>query len=204
MFKFINLFCLTLALSICAVAQNSGDEYNKNEFFVGYSNQQVDRGDYTTYHGFEGSYVRNVSRYFGIKGDFSAAYKNESFDVPSAVFNGTTIPGGRFESKNSVYNFLGGVQVKDNSSSARFKPFAHALAGIATNRIKSSSSIATSNLRNFTVNSTGFAAAVGGGLDIKINDRFDFRAIQVDYNPVRSFRQFSNNVRFGIGIVIKK
>jgi Outer membrane protein beta-barrel domain len=202
MYKFISLFCLTLALSICAVAQTSGDDYNKNEFFVGYSNQQVDRGSYDTYHGFEGSYVRNVSRYFGIKGDFSAAYKNESFNIPALVVNGTTIPGGRAESKNSVYNFLGGVQIKDNASSARFKPFAHALAGVATNRIKSTTSFSGAGSQNFTINETGFAAAVGGGLDIKINDRFDFRAIQVDYNPVRNFGQFSHNVRFGIGLVI--
>ena len=202
MFKFISLFCLTLALSICVVAQNSGD-YNKNEFFVGYSNQQVDRGSYDTHHGFEGSYVRNVSRYFGIKGDFSAAYKNQSFDIPALVVSGTTFPGGRAESKNSVYNFLGGVQIKDNSSSARFKPFAHALVGVAVNRIKSTTSITGTPTRRFTTNETGFAAAVGGGLDIKINDKFDFRAIQVDYNPVRNFGQFSNNVRFGIGIVIK-
>jgi hypothetical protein len=33
--------------------------------------------------------------------------------------------------KTTRYNFLGGVQVKDNSSEATFKPFAHLRFGIA-------------------------------------------------------------------------
>ena len=52
MCKFIKAFCLTIALSVGVFAQTTTDEYNKNEFFVGYSKQQVDRGDYTTHHGF--------------------------------------------------------------------------------------------------------------------------------------------------------
>ena len=44
--------------------------------------------------------------------------------------------------------------------------------------------------------------AVGGGLDIKINEKIDLRAIQVDYAPIFSgFLQ--NNIRFGVGLVFK-
>ena len=124
MCKFIKAFCLTIALSVGVFAQTTTDEYNKNEFFVGYSNQQVDRGDYTTHHGFEGSYVRNISRYFGIKGDVSGAYKDDTFEF--RTINGTTTTTFRAKSRNSLYNFLGGVQIKDNASEARFKPFGHA------------------------------------------------------------------------------
>jgi hypothetical protein len=202
MHKFIKAFCLTALLSVGVYAQTTTDEYNKNEFFVGYSNQQVDRGDYQTHHGFEGSYVRNVSRYFGIKGDVSGAYKNDDFDsrIVVAPGNTTTI---RNETRSSLYNFLGGVQVKDNASDARLKPFGHALAGVGYNRTEFKTSLTGSGTQNFTDNEAGFAAALGGGLDIKINDRVDFRAIQVDYNPVRNFGQFSHNVRFGIGVVFK-
>lgn len=202
MHKFIKAFCLTALLSVGVVAQTTTDEYNKNEFFVGYSNQQVDRGDYQTHHGFEGSYVRNVSRYFGIKGDVSGAYKNDDFDTRIVVAPGntTTI---RNETRSSLYNFLGGVQVKDNASDARLKPFGHALAGVGYNRTEFKTSLTGSGTQNFTDNEAGFAAALGGGLDIKVNDRVDFRAIQIDYNPVRNFGQFSHNVRFGIGVVFK-
>ena len=69
---------------------------------------------------------------------------------------------------------------------------------------------------------TGFAAAIGGGLDIRLTPRIDLRAIQIDYNPMRfDFSDFGavgipgtptplgeprrtlHNFRIGIGIVIR-
>lgn len=200
--KLITAFCLAIISSVCALAQ-TGEDFNRNEFFVGYSNQQVERGERDTFHGFEGSYVRNVSRYFGIKADVSGAYRNDDFETRFTTSPPTTTTTVRTEFKNSLYNFLGGVQVKDNASEARFKPFGHALAGVAHSRSKISSSPTLSGPRNFTFSDTGFAAALGGGLDVKINDRFDFRVVQVDYNPIYSESRFSNNVRFSIGLVIK-
>lgn len=52
------------------------------------------------------------------------------------------------------------------------------------------------------VSDTGLAAALGGGLDIRLNKRLDLRAIQVDYNPTRLFGSTQHNIRIGIGIVI--
>lgn len=200
--KLVIAFCMMIIAAAASYAQTT-DEYNKNEFFVGYSNQQVDRGNYDNFNGVEGSYVRNVSRYFGVKSDFSAAFRNDEFSgtLPALVPGGTTTTF-RSESKSSVYNFLGGVQVKDNASTARLKPFGHALVGVAHNRNKFTSTTGNSTFDG-TFHDTGFSTAVGGGLDIKINDRFDFRAIQADYNPVRINNQWTNNFRFGIGIVIK-
>lgn len=208
--KLISAFGLTIILSICAFAQNSGDEFKRNEYFVGYSNQQVDTFGRATYNGVEAGYVRNIHRYFGIKGDFSAAYRKNNFsgNIYDPVTGAATVS---FNNKNtsSLYNFLGGVQIKDNASKARFKPFAHALAGIAYNRFDSNITCASAGCGtvlipgNFKFSDTGFSAALGGGLDIKINDKIDFRAIQVDYNPIRTNGQWNNNVRFGIGFVFK-
>jgi c-di-GMP-binding flagellar brake protein YcgR len=50
---------------------------------------------------------------------------------------------------------------------------------------------------------TGIAGAFGGGLDVKVNDRINIRAIQVDYNPIRIDGQTGHNFRFGVGVVSK-
>jgi hypothetical protein len=213
MIKFIKIISLTCVLCAAVFAQNSTDEYKKNEFYVGYSNQQIDRyGDYRNGNGFEGAYVRNIHKYFGFKGSVSGAFTRDNYD---STITTATVPSETFSIRQkvngSVYNFLGGVQVKNNATKARFKPFAHALAGAAVTRSSFRTTCTAGNcpsyifgLDGIAFSDTHFAAAVGGGLDIKINDRIDFRAIQVDYNPIfRGGGNWDHNIRFGIGVVFK-
>lgn len=218
--KLFLALCLMIVSSIGALAQSS--DYKKAEFYVGYSNNEFDTGTYNnnngnaaqnffnnrlSFNGFEVAGVANVSRYFGIKGDVSGAYRNKNFNTTTG--SGTTANNISFGTKNSVYNFLGGVQVKDNSSDARIKPFAHAMVGLGYTKTKfdnvnCSNSTVTGCSGFFTTSSDkGVAGAFGGGLDIKVNDRLDVRAIQIDYNPIRLYGQTSNNFRFGVGINIK-
>ena len=208
--KLIKAIFLTTILSVSIFAQTDTDEYKKNEFYGGYSNQQVDNFDRQTFNGFETAYVRNIRRYVGIKADFSAAYRNDDFSSPVFGTPSSTSSGViRGETDRSVYNFLGGVQFKDNASKARFKPFAHVLAGAAHLRFKTKNITCISGTcppfisPNSTFSDTGFSAAFGGGLDIKLSDRVDFRAFQVDYNPIRAGGRWNNNVRFGVGFVFK-
>lgn len=221
--KLLSAFCLMIITSAVAFAQTTGGDYRKSEFFVGYSNQQVDTGadsntgngardffnDRIGFNGFEVSGVYNVSRYVGIKGDFSGAYRRKNLSFTTGA--GTTADTVRFKTTNSLYNVLGGVQIKDNANDTRVKPFAHALVGVGYNRQKSRLSCTsgacpafiTANSAGNTFSRAGLAGAFGGGLDIKINDRIDFRAIQVDYNPIQSDFGTANNFRFGVGIVFK-
>lgn len=230
MYKLIKALSLSILLSISMFAQTttgtvaknnfddadsksttgakqttSGSDYKKNEYYVGYSNQQVDDFSRSTFHGFEVGYVRNVHRFFGIRGTVSGAYKNENSSGSFA--DGTTTTTFSFQSKRRVYNFLGGVQVKDNASTNRFKPFGFAMGGVAVNTNRGSSTFCANCTSASTVffrsSDTGLAGSFGGGLDIKINDKLDFRAIQVDYNPIYSNTRVDNNFRFGIGFVIK-
>lgn len=190
---FLSLVIIVFSGLTC-FTQNS-DDYNKNEFYVGYSNQQVDNGQRNTYNGFEGSYVRNVHRYVGVKADFSAAFNENSqpFNNLVQLFNQKT--------KQAVYNVLGGVQIKDNSSTKRLQPFAHFLVGAGHKRIQTN--CPTCTFPNTKSSDSGLAGAIGGGLDIKINEKVNFRAIQVDYNPMRINNFTNHNIRFGIGIVFK-
>lgn len=213
--KLILALCLTILASVFAFAQST--DYKKTEFFVGYSNGQVDTGadsgnnvndffdDRLSFHGFNASGVVNVSRYFGIKGDVSGTYKTNEFSFP--VTTGTTTNNISFKTKSSLYNFLGGVQIKDNASTGRLKPFAYALAGAGRGKVKVSNLVCPTGVvcPDFSGDDseTGLAGAFGGGLDVRINDRFDFRVIKVDYNPIKFDSGVQHNVRIGVGIVIK-
>jgi opacity protein-like surface antigen len=93
------------------------------------------------------------------------------------------------ETTERLYNFLAGVQVKNNSKSKRFKPYGHALLGVARQTVDFTehSSFPLINLTE-TVTSrdqtTSFALKLGGGLDVKISPRVDLRVVEFNYNPV--------------------
>lgn len=214
--RLVNVICVALVCAVFGAAQDAGDGYKKGEFFVGYANQQIDTGlgdidnelgldlgDKETFHGIEVSGVYNVSRYFGVKADVSAAYSNRGFAFQVPTPGGGTGSVG-FETKSSIYNFLGGVQIKNNSNEGRVKPFAHALVGAAHTRVKLSGlgcSIGVDCSVFEGGSETNLAGAFGGGLDIKLNRRVQLRAIQIDYNPIWFDGGRQNNIRLGFGFV---
>lgn len=196
--KLIMLALLVACTASVASAQTTG-EYNKFEFFGGYSHNRVDTGvdnndpefddiidEREGFNGFNTSVTGNVSRYVGLKFDYS--YHQRSLEF----LNDTTTA--------RLHNFLGGVQFKDNTKDAdkKVKPFAHALVGGAHAQIDLTQF--DDSLTDFS--ETGVAGAIGGGVDIRINDRFDFRAVQFDYNPTRFDGETQHNFRIGVGIVI--
>ena len=211
MYKTLLIGMLILTCTSLAAAQS--DDYKKFEFFAGYSHNRVDTGigdddpdvqdiidERVGFHGFNTSVTGNVTRYVGLKFDFSGHFKSDTFPlgtIPNAV-----------DLKSRLYNFLGGVQIKNNSSDVTFKPFAHALVGAAHARnrvdIRDVGCIAIFPSPcpvSETLNETGFAAAFGGGIDIRASNRIDIRVIQVDYNPTRLFDSTQHNFRIGVGIV---
>jgi hypothetical protein len=201
----------------CIYSSAQSDEFRKFEFFAGYSygSAPVDFGvgpaaqsfyrERVGQNGFNGSAVINVSRYVGIKGDVSGVYKSGrfAFTVPSGVQSNplTTVA---FDAKARLYNFLGGVQIKDNASGGRVKPFAHALVGAArrNNEIQGGgfACIAIIPCPSST-KETGLAGAFGGGLDVRLSKRVAFRLFQVDYNPIKFDARTEHNFRFGTGLV---
>jgi len=211
--KTILIGTLIVACASIAAAQS---DYKKFEFFAGYSHNRVDTGignddadlgdiidEREGFHGFEVSATGNLTRYFGIKGDFSGHFKSETFS-----FGSVASPEANVDLKSRLFNFLGGVQLKDNSTEGTFKPFAHALVGVAhaRNRIDFNNGLCVAVFpspcpEDFTESETGFAGAFGGGIDIRASDRISIRAIQIDYNPTRLFDSTQHNFRIGLGIV---
>ena len=207
------LIALTI-LTCASLAAAQSTDYKKFEFFAGYSHNRVDTGigdddpelgdiinEREGFNGFNAAVTGNITRYVGLKFDVSGHFKSQTFPLGS-VSNAVDL-------KSRLYNFLGGVQIKNNSEDVTVKPFVHALAGVAhaRNRVDISDAGCVAIFPspcpfNESINETGFAAAFGGGLDIRASNRVDIRVIQVDYNPTRLFDSTQHNFRIGVGIVI--
>jgi len=141
---FLSVVVLMCASASALAQGTTSNDYPKVEVFVGYSalgesgsrvislgpNASVG-GDYEG-QGFETSIIRNFNKHFGIKGDFSAHFNNESNRGPLAACTPvcTTVTQD-FQLKTRVYNFLAGPEFKARNST-RFTPFVHALGGLRT------------------------------------------------------------------------
>jgi opacity protein-like surface antigen len=210
-------FCTALLLCsalLVAAQSTKPDEDPKVEFFVGYSalGETGSRvislgpnagvvGDFEG-QGFETSIIRNFSKRFGIKGDFSAHFNNESSRGPvSACSPVCTTVTQDFQLKTRVYNFLAGPEFKARNST-RFTPFVHALGGLA----HTSATFTTPGPTHILFvrrNDSTFAMGLGGGLDIRASTRVSFRAM-MDYNPVfvnDSTTGTRDFVRFSLGVL---
>ena len=187
--RFLLIVVVVILAATAALAQS--DDYRKLEFFGGYSALHFDNlagdtdnpnvndvlGGKQTLRGFNLALTYNFNRYFGVTGDYSLHLREDNFSRPAG--SGTI--------DTTVQNFLGGIQLKDNSKDGpRFKPFAHALFGVANQKIDVDSPDlpAVFGISDFHVNETSFAMAFGGGLDIKLNDRLDVRVVQIDWNII--------------------
>jgi hypothetical protein len=213
--RLLSSTALLLCSALLVAAQSTKpDEDPKVEFFVGYSalgeigsrvislgpNAGVD-GDFEG-QGFETSLIRNFNKHFGIKGDFSFHFNNESDRGPvSACSPVCTTVTQDFQLKTRVYNFLAGPEFKARNST-RFTPFVHALGGLA----HTSATFTTpgpTHILFIRRNDSTFAMGLGGGLDIRASTRVSFRAM-MDYNPVfvnDSTTGTRDFVRFSLGVL---
>jgi opacity protein-like surface antigen len=207
---------LLMSSVVAGLAQSTQtDEYPKVEVFVGYSalgeaNSRGIRfganasitGNYAAKTGFEGSVIRNFSKHFGIKGDFSAHINNESGRGPiTACTPACATLTQDNQLKTRVYNFLGGPEFKARNST-RLTPFVYALAGVAHTNAKFTTAGPTFNLL-LNKSDNSFAMALGGGLDIRATKRVSFRG-SMDYNPVFVHDSTSGTrdlVRFSLGVL---
>ena len=128
-------------------------------------------------NGWEVTSIVKLRKWFGVAGDFGAVY-------------------GNFAGENTrIQTYLFGPQI---SLPGRFSPFVHLLAGAATKTI----SISAPPPFKFSVGTTAFALAIGGGLDWKLNRFASIRLIQVDYLLTRFSGQTRNEPRISAGLVL--
>ena len=187
--RLLTLVTLILIPTITALAQ---DDFKKYEFFAGYSALYLDNlagdtsspaindvlGEKQNLRGFNLAAGYNFHKYVGAKFDYSLHLREDEFTRP--LGSGTI--------DTTLQNFLGGIQVKNNSEDGpTFKPFGHALFGVAVQKVDVDSPQlpALFGISDFSTNETSFSMAFGGGLDIKLNNRFDLRIVQIDWNIIK-------------------
>lgn len=191
------LICVTTIFSF-----SQTEEYDKGEFFVGYSAGNYIYFEEPLEHGFNVAGVYNVHKYIGIKTDLSGTYRRLEGDF--SYPNPSTIS--RWKGTHNLYNASVGVQFKDNRRDSTFKPFGHVLVGYGKHFDKFKTACpADAECPPFNVDGQGVSLIFGGGLDIKINDRIDIRAIQLDIGGITT-KNNNNNWglgRFSSGIVFK-
>ena len=218
---------ITLLFSSYTVGQSR--DYHKYELFGGYSIMHFDRAtesnnaNLTTLleskevlNGFNVSANINFHKYAGVIFDYSYHFREDEFN--------TTLPGVTGPVTGSIdttlHNILGGILVKNNSTDGpMFKPFGYGEAGFAVQKVDLESPLLLPaiGVSGVSQNESSFAFAVGGGLDIKVNERIDVRAAKLDLNFIRrGDQQFPRavggplvlpsatqyNIRFGVGVVI--
>jgi opacity protein-like surface antigen len=207
-----------LLLSSVSRAQSSPPEVPKFEFFGGfldtgefsYSDFKFTGftlpGDFGTHHGFEVSVIRDLAPRFGIKGDFSAHFQNNSGAGNVCLQTPCVAPVQEVAQLNPrMFTFLGGPEIRLGNRRWRVSPFTYALAGIAHASATFKISGSAFNLSQ-TSTETGFAAAVGGGVDVRITRRFSART-SVDFNPNwvgrddSGARQVQKDLRFAVGVL---
>lgn len=195
------LFITVISFLVITTTVRAQDEYNKGEIYAGYSGAANLLNEDAVEHGFNASGVYNVHKYVGVKVDVSGTYSEFSglYYFPNSPTTQT-----QWRATHNLYNVSGGVQIKDNRTDSKFKPFGHVMFGYVNHFDKVVTGCpAGAVCPPINYDSHGTSMVIGGGLDIKVNERIDIRAIQFDVNPIFTDRSYWVNTRFGAGIVFK-
>jgi hypothetical protein len=163
---------LTVLMSIRTMAQI---ETPRVEVFGGYSYAGGN------FHGWNASVTGNVNKWFGVMADFSGYYGGSS--------------GPNFDERQSAHTYLVGPKISFRRK--RVTPFAYALFGGLHINIRTSEFGERSSTSD-----TGSSIAVGGGLDVRVNDRIAIRAFQIDYLRANIFDEANNRGRLSFGVVL--
>jgi opacity protein-like surface antigen len=189
------LLVSVLFSGLCLTAQ----EAPRVEVFGGYSLARIDdrqglTQDHIIQNGWNAAVAFDISKNLGIVSDFGGYYGTHR--APSTTFSGTTTPG-NLES-NKFHTFMFGPQVSVRSP--RTSPFVHALFGAV--HVHGNDEPAT----GITLTKTGFAWALGAGVDTNLSHRIAFR-VQGDFLRFNlaqtTVEKPENNFRVSTGLVFR-
>ena len=170
----IKVLC-SISLVVLTLQPAKAQEVPKAEVFGGYSWAGGN------FHGWNSSITGNITKRIGIVADFSGHYGSE--------LDGSVLI------QQDAHSFLFGPRFSFRGK--RLTPFVYALFGAT--RFHESAIISGQKLSD---SDTGFTSALGGGLDVKVNDRIAIRAFQLDYFRPNFFGETHNRGRLAVGVVL--
>lgn len=198
------VFSIASLLFVCSLSAKAQD-FPKAEVFGGYSFFRAGGGD--NLNGWNASVAGNVNSWFGLVADFSGHYDSASsrsqLDFPGLP-GFPPLPGSAItiQRKTSVHTFLAGPRFSYRKNE-RITPFAHLLLGVSRRHSESETDFGGLGRTFFSSNDTGFAGALGGGLDVTLSKNIALRVVQADYMLTRSFGFNRSNGRVSIGLVFR-
>ena len=184
--KLFFLIFVAVAIPWSTFAQESTP---KAEVFGGYSYFRASDPETINLHGWNGSITGNLTDWFGVVGDFSGHYGSPSifgFGIPLTDLN--------------QHSFLFGPRISYRGNDT-VTPFGHFLIGVS--RASAGTLRGIRGPFDVSLSETALATAVGGGVDIKVNDAFSVRAVQADYFMTRFLDERQDNLRLSFGVVFR-
>jgi hypothetical protein len=177
------LFCLMLIAPFTAKAQDRGEI----SVFGGYSHAW----NASTNHGWNTSIAGNVAKHLALVADFSGSYR-------------TIKSSGYFQSEDQYrnYSFLFGPRYV-HTIQKRWTPFAHALFGLERETAKGRYTSGTTTISYGPYANNVFALAIGGGIDLRVNDRVSVRALQFDGVGLTDNGFWGYYLRASFGVVFR-
>jgi|SRR5215469_10299485 len=187
------LAVLLMLLVIPLLAQDT----HKVDLFGGFQYMHAGsfdgENDSANTYGWNGSAAFHFSRYLGVAADFSGNYRSENLKF--FAITGTA--------NVHIYTYTFGPVVSWNSG-GRVSPFVHTLFGGAHLRPTACVIFSGSPDECGSGSAMGFAAMVGGGVDLRLRRRLSYRLVQVDWVRLPSqFGGTNNNVRASTGLVFR-
>jgi len=177
-----------------------GQDTPSVEVFGGFSYFHTEGGG--NLYGWNASVNANLTKWFGLVVDTSGHYDSSSSRSTVIITPGSPPSSFRFDSKQNFHTFMVGPRFSLRKHE-KITPFTHLLFGLTRRHFESKTEGPGFPLFSFSNNQTGFAAAIGTGVDVKISKRFVLRVIQADYLLTRSFGEFQNNARLSTGLVYR-
>jgi hypothetical protein len=136
-----------------------------------------------TGHGFSLSAAGNITKSFGIVGEFARYSKSDAL--------GNIAPGSNLDANVQTYLFGPRFTVRTGKA----EPFFHGLIGAVRGSVETTGASEAGY---------AFAYVLGGGLDVKVHDNFAIRLGQLDFLQARVADIGGvNSLRYSVGVVIR-